>query len=401
MPYCAAIAAAVIAGGASVYSSGQAAQAGQTQAAAGQAAQGATLAQMAQGQDLLSPWSTSGKAGNNYLQYLIGTPGFSTPTGNPNAPSYSLSDFMAYNNRAAPGDSNNAADAQSQYQQYTSGMYGADAAVAKQFGFKPPTTPGPQGTVPQPGAPLPGAPTPVGTPAANAAPDGRATAATSGIMPVSAGSGPTPGPAGIMGGSPLLTTAGGVGGAPNAPGYGGGYGLGPGALTTPFNLRMFQQDPSYNWMLQQGQGALLNNASATGGTFSGNTLRALSDWTQNYASQDYQQALNNYTNWQNQVGGLFGGVSSTGVNAAGSQAGLGANATNAAGQFGTSAAAALAAGQVGSANALTQGAGNIYNQYLTGQLLSKYNPQGNPGGTPTGNPYGMPSTIDPNTTAWL
>lgn len=46
-------------------------------------------------------------------------------------------------------------------------------------------------------------------------------------------------------------------------------------------------DPSYLWRRNQGQEAVENSAAARGGALSGNALRAIADYGQNAASQEY------------------------------------------------------------------------------------------------------------------
>jgi len=55
-----------------------------------------------------------------------------------------------------------------------------------------------------------------------------------------------------------------------------------------------QLAPNYGFMLQQGQGANLSVANAAGGMIGGNALKGLQDYTQNFAGNAYQNALNNY-----------------------------------------------------------------------------------------------------------
>lgn len=57
-------------------------------------------------------------------------------------------------------------------------------------------------------------------------------------------------------------------------------------------MKWLQMDPSYQFRLQQGQSALENSAAARGGMLSGNALRALSDYGQNTASQEYGNVAN-------------------------------------------------------------------------------------------------------------
>jgi len=65
-----------------------------------------------------------------------------------------------------------------------------------------------------------------------------------------------------------------------------------------------QNDPGYQFRLQQGQQALENSAAARGGLLSGNTAKAITDYSQNYASNEYSnvygRAFNEYSTRYNQ-----------------------------------------------------------------------------------------------------
>ena len=52
--------------------------------------------------------------------------------------------------------------------------------------------------------------------------------------------------------------------------------------------------PNYAFQLQQGQGATNAAANAAGGMIGGNALQGLQNYTQNFAGNAYQNALNNY-----------------------------------------------------------------------------------------------------------
>lgn len=113
-------------------------------------------------------------------------------------------------------------------------------------------------------------------------------------------------------------------------------------------MRMLQQDPSYQFRFNQGQGAIENSAAARGGLMSGNTLRALSDYGQNMASTEY-------SNVANRLAGL------SGVGQAGAQF-IGNAGMNTASQVGNNmmtSGQARASGYAGVANSL----GNAMGQY--------------------------------------
>jgi hypothetical protein len=75
------------------------------------------------------------------------------------------------------------------------------------------------------------------------------------------------------------------------------YGQQPGAYQTPqFN---YQQDPGYQWQLQQGNQQIQAGAAAQGGLLSGSTQKALAKYGVGLAAQDYNNAFNRYVNNRN------------------------------------------------------------------------------------------------------
>jgi hypothetical protein len=63
-------------------------------------------------------------------------------------------------------------------------------------------------------------------------------------------------------------------------------------LGTGTSTEAMQQDPSYQFRLNQGLDAVQSGAAAQGGLLSGATQKALSDYGQNFASQEYGNAFN-------------------------------------------------------------------------------------------------------------
>jgi len=158
------------------------------------------------------------------------------------------------------------------------------------------------------------------------------------------------------------------------------------SLTSQFSAADYQQSPGYQWQLGQGLQAIQNSASATGGVNSGNTLKALMGYGQGLANQDYYQALNAYTNWQNQAYNMYSGLSNTGANSAGMMAGLGAQTANQIGQNTIGAGNAIAAGQVGSANAIGNSLSSLGNLGMYMQM------NGGLGGSSSGAMPSIPSS---------
>lgn len=163
------------------------------------------------------------------------------------------------------------------------------------------------------------------------------------------------------------TTA--LSGLESGVGINNGSWTGYGPLNKPFSLADFQSSPGYNFQLQQGENAVLNNASATGGVGGGNTLKALTTFGQGVANQDYWNAYNAYTSQQNQTFSQLSSLASGGQAAAGNLASTGTQVGSNVGNNIVGAGNASAAGTVGITNAITGGIGNIGQNYLLAQLL--------------------------------
>ena len=67
-----------------------------------------------------------------------------------------------------------------------------------------------------------------------------------------------------------------------------------GGVSRDFSLSDFQTDPGYQFRMQQGMDALQNSAAARGGLMGGDTGRALAEYGQNFASNEFQNAFNRY-----------------------------------------------------------------------------------------------------------
>lgn len=130
--------------------------------------------------------------------------------------------------------------------------------------------------------------------------------------------------------------------------------------------------PNYQFQLDQGLGATRNLASAGGGLLSGNTLKGINDYAQNYAGGAYQQAFNNWNAQQTNIFNRLSNIAGLGQTANQTSAATGQAAAGAAGGYLTSGAAAQAAGTVGAANAVNNGIGS----YLGWNYLNSRNSPG-------------------------
>jgi hypothetical protein len=159
----------------------------------------------------------------------------------------------------------------------------------------------------------------------------------------------------------------------------GTNGSGTGPLNAPFNPGDLTKTPGYQFTLQQGEQAMLDQQSAVGGVAGGNSLKALTGYAEGLANTTYQQQLQDYMAQQQQQFGQLQTIAGSGQNAA---ANLGALSGQAATNIGNNiigAGNASAAGTIGVTNALTGGISSLGSNYLLASLLG-----GGGGGFSTG-----------------
>ena len=210
---------------------------------------------------------------------------------------------------------------------------------------------------------------------------------------------------------------------------------GPGALIQPWSQQFVaptaateQNDPGYQFRLQQGEQALQRSAAAQGNLLTGNTARDVNAYGQDYASSEYgnvyQRALGQYQQNYN----IFNQNQAKAYDRLSAQAGMGQQAVGQLGAFGQgyaanagnilmgggaqqaqdiqNAAAARASGYVGSANqwggALGGLGSNIMGALTLGQLMrgqgGGYNSANNLSWNPNnavGTGYGLPAPQNP------
>jgi hypothetical protein len=156
-----------------------------------------------------------------------------------------------------------------------------------------------------------------------------------------------------------------------------------GYLSRPFQMSDYQADPGYAFRLSEGIKALDRSASANGNLLSGQTLKGVTRFGQDFASNEYQNAYNRYTANQNMRYNQLANLSNMGQNTAvgAGNAGMqmardGGNiitgAASQANQYGINAAQAQAMGLTNSAQYAgqqAQWANNLGAQY-TGQIMN-------------------------------
>ena len=153
-----------------------------------------------------------------------------------------------------------------------------------------------------------------------------------------------------------------------------GKGLGSsdyGSLLKQFGMQDFQESPAYQFNLQQGMEAINKSAAAKGKYYAPATLQDIGKYSQGLASNEFQNAFNNYRTGQNDIWSRLSGMSGQGLNAATQTGQFGANAANQIGQNTIGGGNAAAAGIVGQTNAITGAAGDAYNNYLLSQVLGQ------------------------------
>lgn len=138
-------------------------------------------------------------------------------------------------------------------------------------------------------------------------------------------------------------------------------GLPDGYLTQTFGPQQFLEgiDPGYGWRFQQGLQGVMNGAAPAIGSLSGPALKALVDYGQGAASQEYGAAFDRFQTQQGNIFQRLSSIASLGQNAA---ANVGNQGVVTGGNIGANivgAGNAAAAGQIATANAWSNAAGTL------------------------------------------
>lgn len=134
------------------------------------------------------------------------------------------------------------------------------------------------------------------------------------------------------------------------------------------------QDPGYQFQLQQGQQALQNSQAATNGVLSGSAMKDLVNYNQGVASTGYQNAFNRWQTQNTNVYNRLMGQSQLGENAAAGAGNTGASIGANMSSTITGAGNAAAAGTVGGANAVTGAVNNATGYYMLNSMLNPTTP---------------------------
>jgi len=386
--------------------------------------------------NLMAPWLNSGSAANSRLSYLMGlNPAQGLPPGviNPNAPPASsgqtlngggvdlnsLNQLRALRGGGPNGTVRNAMPQNSSMLQPGQNAFGGSTNQVSPYGVAAASSGGAGGTQFQMNPTIASPGTQGGAAGMlQLGPNGQPTGVTPDVNPFPNGIGsigsttsgqmlgdPSPFGTGGMGnigsvaqnasGAPgtVARTDGGTGPDVSAPG-GGGFGSlaqGWGQTFSSPTAVTEQNDPGYQFRLQQGQKALEASAAARGGLLTGGTAKAINDYAQNSASgeysnvynralQNYQTNYNTFTNDQTNLYNRLASMSGQGQVSANQLSGAGQNFANSsgnilmgsAGQQGVdlqNAANARGSGYINQANAYGNMANNLGGAMSLFQLL--------------------------------
>jgi hypothetical protein len=146
---------------------------------------------------------------------------------------------------------------------------------------------------------------------------------------------------------------------------------GYGSLTQPFTGQDMYKDPGYAFRLNEGVKALDRSAAARGGLLGGNQMRGITEFGQNYASGEFQNAFNRYqAERQARLNPLqsLAGQAQTSANTLTNAAG---NLGNALGENAMNLGNIRASGYMGTANALSGALGQGVNYYTNKQAQER------------------------------
>jgi hypothetical protein len=120
-------------------------------------------------------------------------------------------------------------------------------------------------------------------------------------------------------------------------------------------------DPSMAFRLGIGEQTTQRAANVGGGALSGNTLRALQDYSQGLASTEYSNAFNRFQTERGNIYNTLANIAGMGQGAVNTGVAAGQATAQNLGQLAVGGGQAQAAGTIGAANALAGGLGGVGN----------------------------------------
>lgn len=158
-----------------------------------------------------------------------------------------------------------------------------------------------------------------------------------------------------------------------------------GALNRRFTLADMQRDPGYDFRLSEGLKGINSSAAARGGALSGGALKALTEYGQGMASQEYGNAYNRYNADLDRRYNRLASLAGVGQTVTQNTAQMGQQvASNIAGNT-IGAGNARASGYVGGANAIGGGLSDLASMYYMNRQRPTYPGGQSNYGTMTGN----------------
>lgn len=136
-----------------------------------------------------------------------------------------------------------------------------------------------------------------------------------------------------------------------------------------FSMSDFQQDPGYQFRMQEGQKAIENAASRRGMGNSGATMKALTRYGQDFSTGEYNNVYNRFNADQDRRYNRLSALAGVGQTANSQVGQAGQNYANQASGNLMGAGNAAAAGQIGQANAFNSAIGQGLNFYQQNQQM--------------------------------
>jgi hypothetical protein len=139
-----------------------------------------------------------------------------------------------------------------------------------------------------------------------------------------------------------------------------------------FTANDFTKDPGYDFRMNEGQKAIERSAAARGGLQTGGTLKALTQYGQGFASNEYQNAYSRFNADRDRRFGRLSTLAGFGGNANASNASAGASYANNSGANTMGAADAAGAAGMAGANSWAHTLGGIGQNAMDGVWMNKW-----------------------------
>jgi hypothetical protein len=144
-----------------------------------------------------------------------------------------------------------------------------------------------------------------------------------------------------------------------------------------FDMNKFQQDPGYQFRMDEGNKAINAAASARGMSNSGATMKALTRYGQDYSSGEYAKAYDRFNNDRTTQFNRLSSLAGIGQTANSQLAQAGMNNANQIGSNIMGAGNAAAAGAIGQSNAISGGINQGSNSFMQYQMMNRLAPPQN------------------------